>query len=328
MIPGRQGQPGDSKLDPYADFILALVAAEVDITLAEIAARLEAEHGLRAAPATVWYFLDRRGITFKKKTAHASEQDREDVAAARETWQEAQPEFDPERLIFIDESGLNTKMARLRGRAPKGERCRASIPHGHWHTTTFVAGLRTSGLDATMLLDGPLNASSFRAYALQVLVPSLFPGDIVIMDNLPAHKVTGIREAIEAAGAKLLYLPAYSPDLNPIEMAFAKLKALLRKAARRTRDDLWQAVADLLDDFTPQECRNFFAAAAYGSDLIESALAVLLGKSGGQLQALPVVPGNATTAVVEPNAGRNGPPAPDAEYRAQKDARTPVLPAI
>jgi len=138
----------------------------------------------------------------------------------------------------------------LRGRAAKGERCRASIPHGHWQTTTFVAGLRTTGLDATMLLDGPMNANGFRAYVEQVLVPSLSPGDMVIMDNLAAHKVTGIREAIEAAGARLRYLPAYSPDLNPIEMAFAKLKALLRKAARRTREDLWQAVANLLDDFT------------------------------------------------------------------------------
>ena len=138
----------------------------------------------------------------------------------------------------------------MRGRAAKGERCRASIPHGHWQTTTFVAGLRTTGLDATMLLDGPMNANGFRAYVEQVLVPSLSPGDMVIMDNLAAHKVTGIREAIEAAGARLRYLPAYSPDLNPIEMAFAKLKALLRKAARRTREDLWQAVANLLDDFT------------------------------------------------------------------------------
>lgn len=156
-------------------------------------------------------------------------------------------------------------MARLRGRAPKGERCRASIPHGHWRTTTFVAGLRTTGLDATMLLDGPMNANGFRAYVRQVLVPSLSPGDTVIMDNLAAHKVAGIREAIEAAGAKLLYPPPYSPDMNPIEMAFAKLKALPRKAAKRTRDDLWQTVADLLDAFTPQECRNFFAAAAYRS---------------------------------------------------------------
>jgi transposase len=117
-----------------------------------------------------------------------------------------------------------------------------------------------------MLLDGPMNANGFRAYVQQVLSPSLSPGDVVVMDNLPAHKVAGIREAIENVGARLLYLPPYSPDLNPIEMAFAKLKALLRKAARRTQDELWQAVADLLDAFTPQECRNFFAAAEYGSD--------------------------------------------------------------
>jgi transposase len=206
------------------------------------------------------------GDHVQKKTAHASEQDREDVAAARQVWREAQSGFAPERLIFIDESGLNTKLARLRGRAPKGERCQASIPHGHWKTTTFVAGLRITGLDAPMLLDGPMNAGGFRTYVEQVLLRSLKPGDIVVMDNLSAHKVEGVRQMIQQAGAQLLYLPPYSPDLNPIEMAFAKLKALLRGAAKRTHDDLWQAVADLLDAFTPKECRNFFKAAGYGLD--------------------------------------------------------------
>ena len=202
----------------------------------------------------------------QKKTAHASEQEREDVASARQAWLKAQSELDPERLIFIDESGLNTKMARLCGRAPKGERCRAAVPHGHWKTTTFVAGLRASGLDAPMLLDGPMNADGFRAYVDQVLVPSLRSGDIVIMDNLPAHKVEGIRSMIEAAGGRLLYLPPYSPDFNPIEMAFAKLKALLRKAAERTLDGLWNAVGQAIEAFTPQDCANFFAAAGYRSD--------------------------------------------------------------
>jgi transposase len=188
------------------------------------------------------------------------------VASARQAWLKAQSELDPERLIFIDESGLNTKMARLRGRAPKGERCRAAVPHGHWKTTTFVAGLRASGLDAPMLLDGPMNADGFRAYVDQVLVPSLRSGDIVIMDNLPAHKVEGIRSMIEAAGGRLLYLPPYSPDFNPIEMAFAKLKALLRKAAERTLDGLWNAVGQAIEAFSPKDCANFFAAAGYRSD--------------------------------------------------------------
>ncbi len=147
-------------------------------------------------------------------------------------------------------------MARLRGWAPKGERCRASLPHGHWKTTTFTAGLRLDGLVAPWLLDGPMDGTAFLVYIRRVLAPELKLGDIVIMDNLPAHKVAGVREAIEAAGATLLYLPPYSPDFNPIEMAFSKLKALLRKAAARTIEDLWAAVADILNAFTPEECLN------------------------------------------------------------------------
>lgn len=154
-------------------------------------------------------------------------------------------------------------MARLRGWAPRGERCRAAIPHGHWKTTTFTAGLRLGGLVAPWLLDGPMDGEAFRVYVQRVLAPELRPGDVVIMDNLPAHKVSGVREAIEATGAILLYLPPYSPDFNPIELAFAKLKALLRKAAARTIDDLWAAVAHILQAFTPQECQNYFAAAGY-----------------------------------------------------------------
>jgi transposase len=157
-------------------------------------------------------------------------------------------------------------MARLRGRAPKGERLRAGIPHGHWKTTTFVAGLRRSGMVAPMVLDGPINGEAFQAYVDQVLVPSLCPGDVVVMDNLGSHKGPAVRAAVEAAGAGLLYLPPYSPDFNPIENAFAKLKALLRKAAERTVDGLWNAVGTLLSAFTPQECANYFAAAGYDPD--------------------------------------------------------------
>ena len=154
-------------------------------------------------------------------------------------------------------------MARLRGRAPKGQRCVAAIPHGHWMTTTFVAGLRIGGLSAPMLLDGPMDGDAFLAYVEQVLAPELVPGETVIMDNLPAHKVRGVREAIEGAGAKLRYLPSYSPDLNPIEMAFSKLKANLPAAAERTLDGLWEAVANALDCFKPKECQNYFTAAGY-----------------------------------------------------------------
>jgi transposase len=154
-------------------------------------------------------------------------------------------------------------MARRYGRAPKGERCRASIPHGHWKTTTFVAGLRLSGMTAPCVLDGPMTGAAFLAYVEQMLAPTLNAGDIVIMDNLPAHKAGGVRAAIEAVGATLLYLPPYSPDFNPIEMAFAKLKALLRGVAARTIPALWQTIAAALDRFTPHECQNYFIAAGY-----------------------------------------------------------------
>ena len=194
-----------------------------------------------------------------KKTAHAAEQERPDVAARRLAWLESQPDLDPRRLVFIDETGASTKMARLRGRSKRGQRCRAAVPHGHWKTTTFTAG----GLTAPMLLDGPMNGVAFLAYVEQVLVPTLVPGDQVIMDNLPAHKVSGVKQAIEAAGATRQLLPPYSPDFNPIEQAFAKLKALLRKAAARTVDDLWDAIAEIIELFTPTECANFFANSGY-----------------------------------------------------------------
>ena len=157
-------------------------------------------------------------------------------------------------------------MARLRGWAPKGERCRASVPHGHWKTTTFTAGLRRDGLVAPWLLDGPMDGAAFLVYVRRILAAELKPGDIVIMDNLPAHKIAGVRQAIEVTGAGLLYLPPYSPDFNPIEMAFAKLKARLRKAAARTITDLWDVVAETLNTFTPAECINYFAAAGYDLD--------------------------------------------------------------
>lgn len=261
----RMGQPGGSKLDPHQDWILKLIEDEPDLTLSEIGERLLDEHRVKASIGTLWNFFDRTGMSFKK-TAHAAEQERLDVAARRRDWFDAQPEMDPGKLVFIDETGASTKMARLRGRARKGERCRAAIPHGHWKTTTFTAGLRLSGLAAPMLLDGPMNGDAFIAYVEQVLAPELEPDDIVIMDNLPAHKVPGIRQAIEKAGASLLYLPPYSPDFNPIELACSKLKAILRKAAARSIDDLWQVIADALDEFSQQDCRNYFTATGYVSE--------------------------------------------------------------
>lgn len=154
-------------------------------------------------------------------------------------------------------------MARLRGRSRRGERCRAAVPHGHWKTTTFTAGLRLSGMTAPMVLDGAMNGTAFLAYVEQVLVPTLSLGDIVVMDNLSAHKSAGVRSAIEAAGASLRHLPPYSPDFNPIEQAFSKLKALLRKAAARTIPDLWAAIAEAIPFFSRAECVNYFQAAGY-----------------------------------------------------------------
>ena len=154
-------------------------------------------------------------------------------------------------------------MARRYGRAPRGERLRAAVPHGHWKTTTFVAGLRLDGVVAPLVLDGPINATAFEAYVEQFLAPTLKPGDIVVMDNLSSHKGPMVRALIEAVGAKLLYLPPYSPDFNPIEKLFSKLKALLRKATERTIDGLWRVIGQCLDRFTPRECANYFEAAGY-----------------------------------------------------------------
>jgi transposase len=202
-------------------------------------------------------------LHIQKKTAHALEQERPSLLKQRQAWFDAQLDLDPGKLVFIDETGLSTKMARLRGRSPKGERCRAAIPHGHWKTTTFTGALRLTGMTAPMVLDGAMNGDAFRAYVSQVLAPTLSPGDVVIMDNLPAHKAAGIREAIEAVGATLHYLPPYSPDFNPIENAFSKLKALLRARAERTIEALWDTVGTLIDQFTPAECANYFAACGY-----------------------------------------------------------------
>ena len=185
------------------------------------------------------------------------------MAAERAAWKASQPEIDIHRLVFIDETGASTKMARLYGRSPCGQRCVAALPHGHWKTMTFVGALRATGMTAPMVLDGPMDGLAFEAYVTQVLVPTLKPGDIVVMDNLAAHKRDEITSAIVAAGARLLYLPPYSPDLNPIEMAFAKLKAALRKAAARSIETLVDAIAAALAAFTAQQCLNFFAAAGY-----------------------------------------------------------------
>ena len=171
--------------------------------------------------------------------------------------------MDPSRFVFIDETSASTNMVRRYGWGPKDERLVDAAPWGHWRTTTFVAGLRADGVVAPMVLDGAMDGPAFRAYVSQVLVPDLRPGDIVVMDNLPAHKVAGVRDAIKAAGAGVLYLPPYSPDLNPIEQLFAKLKALLRKAGARTKETLWSTIGELLAAFSPAECRNYLINSGY-----------------------------------------------------------------
>lgn len=183
------------------------------------------------------------------------------MQAEREGWR--QTDWNACNLVFLDETGAATHMTRLYGRSPKGKRCLDHVPAGHWKTTTFVAGLRVEGLTAPLVLDGPMTGVAFLAYMRDFLCPTLKPGDTVVMDNLSCHKVRGVQEAIEATGASLCYLPPYSPDLNPIETVFAKLKALLRKAACRTVEALWQEIGRILPLFSPQECANHFQAAGY-----------------------------------------------------------------
>ncbi|MER9236686.1 IS630 family transposase [Mesorhizobium sp. M0622] len=266
LAPRPQGRRRASSLDAHETFIVGLIEEHKDITLNEMVERLSAEQSVRISRSPLSAWLRGHGWTLKKKSAHALEQDRPDILKRRRDWFDGQLDLDPAKLVFIDETGLSTKMARLRGRAPRGERCRAGVPHGHWKTTTFTGALRLTGMTAPFVYDGAMNGNVFLAYVEQVLVPTLSQGDVVVMDNLPAHKAAGVRNAIEAAGASLLYLPPYSPDFNPIENAFAKLKALLRAKAERTIKALWDTVGAVVDLFTPAECANYFKAAGYEPD--------------------------------------------------------------
>jgi transposase len=187
------------------------------------------------------------------------------VAAARERWRAEQGDLDAESLVFIDETWAKTNMTRERGRCLRGQRLLGRVPFGKWRTTTFVAGLRCDAIIAPMVLNGPIDGPSFQAYVEQFLVRELRPGDIVVMDNLGSHKSPKIRAAIEAAGATLRFLPPYSPDLNPIEMAFSKFKSALRKAAERQVEALWRRIGQALDLFTPSDCASYFKQAGYAS---------------------------------------------------------------
>ena len=194
-----------------------------------------------------------------------AEQDRPDIARRRARWKKYQGRIDPRRLVFIDETWAKTNMARSHGRCRRGARLHAKLPHGHWKTLTFLGALRHDRIDAPAVFDGPINARMFLAYVEQCLAPTLAPGDVVIMDNLSSHKGKAVRKAIRDTGAHLFFLPPYSPDLNPIEQVFAKLKALLRKAAERTVEDTWRRIGTLLDRFSATECANYVRNAGYAS---------------------------------------------------------------
>ena len=234
-----------------------------DLTLEALRAEL-AERGCKVSLWAVWKFCRMEKLTYKKSLL-PSEQLRAGVARQRERWRQLMPKLDPKKLIFIDETWAKTNMTRLYGRAPLGQRLHAKVPYGHWKTMTFIAALRQDRIDAPCVLNAPVNGPRFLAYVRQFLLPTLKPGDIVLMDNLGSHKRKAVRQAIHSVGAKLWFLPPYSPDFNPIEEVFSKLKGRLRKAAERTFDATCERIGSLLDDFTPQECAAYIRHAGYGS---------------------------------------------------------------
>ena len=250
-----------SPLEKHADFLLGLIARRPDLTLDEAVLAMH-RHKIPGSRTAVWRFVERHQIAFKK-SLRAAEQERADVARARQRWMREQGMFDPAHLVFVDETAANTKMVRLSGRCPRGERLIGRVPQGHWKTITFVAALRRNGMRAPCTVDGSMNGTKFLAYVKQCLAPTLKRKDIVVIDNLPAHKAAGIREAIEAHGATLRYLPQYSPHLNPIEMPFSKLKASLRKAAERTIPRLRRRIGTFAGTVTARESCNYFRHAGY-----------------------------------------------------------------
>jgi transposase len=250
-------------LEPHADTLRMVVKSKPGITLKEMRDALQARGILVKALSTISDMLKRLKVSFKKNSLRAAEQDRPDVARHRCCWRVWQRYMASTSLVFLDESGVSTNMARRYGWGPKGERLVNAVPHGHWKTTTVVAGLKASGVIAPFVLDGAMTGETFRAYVEEVLAPELAPGEVVVMDNLSVHKVKGVEEAIRAAGASVLHLPSYSPDLNPIEQFLAKLKGLLRKTAARTKEALWDAIGRHLDEFTPEECQNYLAHCGY-----------------------------------------------------------------
>ena len=256
VSPRARGGPKVIKID--LGRLRELVDEQPDATIKELHERLS----VNCTKSAVAQALRRMGLSFKK-TLHASEQDRPDVAERRTQWKHDQPERDAQRLIFIDETWAKTNMTRLRGRAPVGERLVAKVPYGHWNTTTLIAALAIDGVRCSTVVDGPVNADVFEAFVAQVLVPQLRSGDLVVMDNLSSHKRATTRQLIEAAGAQLLFLPPYSPELNPIELVFAKIKQLLRSLGFRTQDALWNTMQSVLQQITTTDAANCFRHCGY-----------------------------------------------------------------
>jgi transposase len=259
------------RLEPHRELLEALRREKSDITLKSLCDWLLAERGVRVDTSMMSRFFRRLGVTHKK-TLIARERDRADITRHRARWRSRQKRVDVSRLVFIDETWIKTNMTRLYGWAPRGERLVDKVPQGKWKTATFLAALRNDRIEAPCVFDGPINGERFRAYVQQFLIPTLKPNDIVVLDNLGSHKGKAVRKAVKAAGARLLFLPKYSPDLNPIEQVFAKIKGFVRKAAPRTLDAISHAIAQALATIPPAECQNYLAGARYASAYMQTAL--------------------------------------------------------
>ena len=253
-------------LDPHENWGWDQVRKRPEITVRDLTRRVDETIGIAVGRDAVWRFLRRCGLSHKKMTRIADERGRPDVKRRRGIWMRHQGRIDMKRLAFVDETCVKTNMAPLRGWGPKGERLPGSAPFGHWNTSAFIAALRHDRIDAPWVVDGPVNGEVFLAWVTQELVPTLQEGDVVAMDNLACHKSPAVIRAIRAAGARVRFLPPCSPDLNPIEQAFSKIKHRLRHVSARTRETLWRAVGEVLDTIEPQECANYLRNAGYVSN--------------------------------------------------------------
>ena len=261
--PGQMGGHRKRVLEEHRDWIAGRVEACPEITSKQLQQDLLAERGVQVSEDTAGRFLRSLDLTFKKKTPVAEERDREDVKVRRDEWQRDQNSMRTDKLVFLDETWIKTNMAPLRGWGPKGERLPGKAPFGHWKTSTLVGALRSDGIVAPRVLSGPVNGKTFLAYIQEALAPTLKPGDIVVMDNLSCHKGNAVQTAIEDQGAELRFLPPYSPDFNPIEQVFAKLKHWLRKAKERDREKLWGNACGILESIKPDECVNYLRHSGY-----------------------------------------------------------------